>query len=128
MRRGGTLVTVPADESQLARATQILDVDGAVDLDERRTAWGQDGWTGATQPTSAGSAGDKIADGATRAKDTVERAGARIADDVTSGARAGDTGFSGGSARPDMSITGSGGAMDTGTGSGDAAGRRVQTY
>ena len=124
VRRGGTLVTVRADESQLARATQILDVDGAVDLDERRTAWGQDGWTGATQPTSAGSAGDKIADGATRAKDTVERAGARIADAVTPGARAGDTGFSGGPARPDISVTGTGGAM----GSGNAAGRRVRTY
>lgn len=119
VRRGGTLVTVRADESQLARATQILDVDGAVDLDERRTAWGQDGWTGTAQPTSAG---DKIADGATRAKDAVERAGARIADAVTPGVRAGDTGLGGASARPDSSVTG--GALGTGIGTG----RRVRTY
>ena len=117
VRRGGTLVTVRADDAMLARAAQIMDVDGATDLDERRTAWGRDGWTpGAT------TVGGGIADGLTRAKDAVERTGSRIADAVT----------------PDRTTTGSGlgstgtvepGAMGTGlTGGVDRTGRRVRTY
>ena len=112
VRRGGTLVTVRADEAQLDRATQILDVDGAVDLDERRTAWGKDGWTAGSPRTE--SAGAAIADGAARAKDAVERTGARIADAVTPDSRLGAAPR----AEPGVS----------GIGTGDALGRRVRTY
>lgn len=114
VRRGGTLVTVRADETQLVRATQILDVDGAVDLDERRTAWGKDGWTAGSAATTTQSAGTAIADGAARAKDAVERTGARIADAVTPDSRVGA------SPRPEPGVTG--------LGTGDTAGRRVRTY
>ncbi len=76
VRRGGTLVTVRTDESRLARATQILDVDGALDLDERRTAWGQDGWTG-TAETGTRSVGEALSDTATRAKDALGLGDAR---------------------------------------------------
>ena len=126
VRRGGTLVTVRADNAMLARAAQIMDVDGAADLDERRTAWGSDGWTSGVKPNSGvmTGVGSAIAGGATRAKDAVEQTGARIADAVT----------------PDRTIaTGSGfestsgaqpGAMGLSaqTGRVDQLGRRVRTY
>jgi hypothetical protein len=129
VRRGGTLVTVRADESQIARATQILDVDGAVDLDERRTAWGQEGWTGGSQPVTARGAGEAIAEGASHAKNAVERTGERIADAVTPGSRTGASGFGDASPRSEPGLTGTGG-LGTGTlGSGEGpAGRRVRTY
>ncbi|WP_207210262.1 general stress protein [Lichenibacterium ramalinae] len=138
VRRGGTLVTVRADEAQIDRATQILDVDGAVDLDERRTAWGQDGWTAGPQTTFARApedrtAGERIADGATRAKDAVERAGARVADAVTPDSRPAGTGFGGTPTRAEPGVTGTGlgtgTGLDSGTlGSRDNAGRRVRLY
>ncbi len=115
VRRGGTLVTVRADEAALARASQIMDVDGATDLDERRTAWGRDGWTPGTG-TGVGTTtgvGGAIADGATRAKDAVERTGARIADAVT----------------PDRTATGSSvGSVGVDGRGVDQTGRRVRTY
>lgn len=44
--RGGTLVTVRTDDSRVAAATEILDREGTVDLNERETAWRNEGWTG----------------------------------------------------------------------------------
>lgn len=123
VRRGGTLVTVRADESQLARATQILDVDGALDLDERRTAWGKDGWTGGMKPITAEGTGSILANEAARAKDAVERTGARIADAVTPDTRPGPFEFGGASTRPVSGATGGGTPGIT-----DPAGRRVRTY
>ena len=125
VRRGGTLVTVRADESQLTRATQILDVDGAVDLDERRTAWGQEGWTAGSPSTAAQGVGGAIAEGATRAKDAVERTGERIADAVNPTPRVAGTGLGGPSTSSEPGMTGIG---SSGLGTGDAAGRRVRTY
>ena len=46
VRRGGTLVTVRADETQSARVTDILDDHGRIDLDERAQGWRSQGWTG----------------------------------------------------------------------------------
>lgn len=43
VRRGGALVTVRATESMVDRIVDILDDDGTVDLDERRTSWGSTG-------------------------------------------------------------------------------------
>jgi len=44
IRRGGTLVTVQT--SRVAEAVDILDDEGAVDLEDRGTAWRNEGWTG----------------------------------------------------------------------------------
>jgi hypothetical protein len=44
--RGGTLVTVRADETHYSHAVDILDDDGTVDMDERETNWRSEGWTG----------------------------------------------------------------------------------
>lgn len=46
INRGGTLVTVRADESRLAEVTGILDADGTVDMAERETTWREGGWSG----------------------------------------------------------------------------------
>jgi len=52
VRRGGTLVTVRADDNMSARIADILDDQGTVDMDERETMWRRDGWTGKYDGTS----------------------------------------------------------------------------
>ncbi len=46
LRRGGTLVSVKAGRVDMARLLDILDRDGAVDMDQRETSWKGEGWTG----------------------------------------------------------------------------------
>ena len=52
VRRGGTLVTVKADESLTSQVTGILDRNGTIDLDERSQSWREDGWSGASTDAS----------------------------------------------------------------------------
>lgn len=52
VRRGGFLVSVEADEANYNRVLDILDRDGAANLDEREEAWRTEGWA-AHQPPSA---------------------------------------------------------------------------
>lgn len=49
VRRGGTLVTVRADDRMSAKVADILDDHGTIDMDERETSWRKEGWTGAYQ-------------------------------------------------------------------------------
>lgn len=46
MRRGAILLNVKADESQIDRASDILEHAGAMDLDAQETEWRKSGWTG----------------------------------------------------------------------------------
>lgn len=46
VRRGGTLVTVRADESSASRVADILDDHGTIDMDERSRSWRSEGWSG----------------------------------------------------------------------------------
>ena len=46
VRRGGTLVTVRAEDHQADRVMAILDRAGSIDLDERAEGWRAEGWTG----------------------------------------------------------------------------------
>jgi hypothetical protein len=46
LRRGGTLVTVRAEDAHVATVTDILDDDGTVDMAEREASWRREGWTG----------------------------------------------------------------------------------
>lgn len=46
IRRGGTLVTVRAEDAHVAHVTDILDDDGTVDMAEREKTWKSEGWTG----------------------------------------------------------------------------------
>lgn len=45
VRRGGTLITVIADEADADRVRGILDRDGAVDIEKRGSSYRQQGWT-----------------------------------------------------------------------------------
>lgn len=53
VRRGGTLVTVKADEAQGPMVMDILEQHGSVDLDQKAAAWGKDGWTPLATPGAA---------------------------------------------------------------------------
>ena len=56
MRRGGVTISVKTDTTTHDRVIDVLDRDGAVDLDEREQSWRSDGWSGYT-------ARDPIVDG-----------------------------------------------------------------
>ncbi|MBV8888347.1 MAG: hypothetical protein JO305_01620 [Alphaproteobacteria bacterium] len=46
VRRGGTLLTVRADDASQARVSDILERHNPVDVEERATGWRDEGWTG----------------------------------------------------------------------------------
>ena len=54
LRRGGVAVSVETDSAAYDRVLEILDRDGAVDMEERSAGWRQDGWGGLSGPTSLG--------------------------------------------------------------------------
>lgn len=68
MRRGGHLLTARVDDTLADRAIDILDDDGTVDLDQRSSAWRNEGWSGVPMTTglaatgAAGAAGWRDAD------------------------------------------------------------------
>ncbi len=55
VRRGGTLVTVRADDAMATQVIDILDRDGTIDMDDRTRGWRGEGWSGtaADDATSA---------------------------------------------------------------------------
>jgi uncharacterized protein (TIGR02271 family) len=57
IRRGGTLVTVRAEETQADRVIDILDDEGTVNLDDREAAWRREGWDGRYVPEQHGPTG-----------------------------------------------------------------------
>ncbi len=57
VRRGGTLVTVRADESRADQVLGILAQSGSIDLDERAEGWRAQGWTGGTVGPAASRTG-----------------------------------------------------------------------
>ncbi|WP_342107300.1 hypothetical protein [Methylobacterium sp. SI9] len=57
VRRGGTLVTVRADESRADQVLGILAQSGSIDLDERAEGWRAQGWTGGTVGPAASRSG-----------------------------------------------------------------------
>ena len=52
VRRGGTLVTVKADDSMTDRVTDILDQNGTIDMDARTQQWKGEGWSGTLSDTA----------------------------------------------------------------------------
>lgn len=46
VRRGGALVVVSCVDEKVDTVIDIVDQEGVVDLEERRTAWASEGWTG----------------------------------------------------------------------------------
>ncbi len=68
LSRGGTMLTVTADDDHSDKAMDILEEEGSIDFEERETAWRSEGWTGYPAPsatTSASSVGTTAAVGTT---------------------------------------------------------------
>ena len=57
VRRGGTLVSVRAEENQLDRVMEVMAKHDAVDIDQRSAEWRQSGWS---ETGVKGSAGDVV--------------------------------------------------------------------
>ncbi|GAA0594788.1 hypothetical protein GCM10009416_36310 [Craurococcus roseus] len=54
MRRGGVLVSAQVEDAHIDRAMDVLERQGAVDLDEREASWRKEGWTGYSGAAAAG--------------------------------------------------------------------------
>jgi uncharacterized protein (TIGR02271 family) len=52
IRRGGAVLHAQVPDHQFDAAADVLERDGAVDIDEREAAWRREGWTGATAGTA----------------------------------------------------------------------------
>jgi uncharacterized protein (TIGR02271 family) len=82
LRRGGYLVTVQTGDASYARALDILDDEGTIDIDERAASWRSEGWTGYTGPDyrpgeAATTAGVAALGSGARGRGTGETAGGR---------------------------------------------------
>ena len=55
IRRGGAILHAQVPDHQFDAAADVLEADGAADIDEREAAWRREGWTGGT--TAGGTAG-----------------------------------------------------------------------
>ena len=89
VRRGGSLLTVKADEAHSAAAARILEENGALDLDERAQGWEREGWARAGEAradTATLIGSDAAAGSAVRQNDAVS-APMAATDTRSSGAR-----------------------------------------
>ena len=55
MHRGSIMVSVTCEDASAARAEDILEQHGTVNLDERETSWRKEGWAGYAAPVAAAS-------------------------------------------------------------------------
>ncbi|MFJ7441439.1 DUF2382 domain-containing protein [Methylorubrum thiocyanatum] len=60
LNRGGTMLTVSADDSKIRNVADILEQTNAVNLDEREASWRQEGWSGYTAGTTGAEAAGGI--------------------------------------------------------------------
>lgn len=70
VRRGGAVLTADVDEDDVARAVQVLEEAGSVDVDDRASQWRQSGWD---YPAGAGAATGASALGGFGDHDTTDR-------------------------------------------------------
>ena len=61
LRRGGVVVSVRTEETDYERVLEILDRDGAVDLDKQEASWREEGWTGYPGEGAAASTAASVA-------------------------------------------------------------------
>jgi uncharacterized protein (TIGR02271 family) len=72
VRRGGTLVTVSADDAMAGTAHDIMMRHNAVDIDDRASQWRSSGWTGFDSSTTA-TAADNVADASMHSRAATNR-------------------------------------------------------
>ena len=77
LSRGGTLLTVSAEDAHIDKAMDILEEHGSVDLDEREATWRREGWSGYGATSATGTS--STAAGATSSATTATAAGATSA-------------------------------------------------
>ena len=70
VRRGGAVLTADVDEDNVARAVQVLEEAGSVDVDDRAGQWRQSGWD---YPAGAGAATGASALGGFGDRDATDR-------------------------------------------------------
>ena len=58
VRRGAIMLTAHVDDENVDEAIDILEQHGSVDLNERETAWRNEGWTGGMPETGGGAASE----------------------------------------------------------------------
>ena len=91
VRRGGSLLTVKADEAHAAVVERILEDHGAVDLDTRTQGWESEGWSSKTAGEARGDTstliGSNAAAGSTVRETDAVSAPLAGTDTRTSGAR-----------------------------------------
>lgn len=96
LRRGGYLISLRTTDAQYAKALDILDDEGTIDIDDRANSWRSEGWTGSTPGYATGSGVGAAAAsmGAARAQPSTPgtAAGGRTAStrDTTTGMRGQD--------------------------------------
>jgi uncharacterized protein (TIGR02271 family) len=89
VRRGGTLVTVRAEDEAMAdRAADIMKRHGAVDIDERAAGWREQGWSGRLSEEGPSTTGEEpvvpvVEEELTVGKRAVARGGVRVYSHVT---------------------------------------------
>ena len=82
LNRGGYLLVVRCDEAMYPRVLELLDTDGAVDLDDREGQWRQEGWSGLPATPAASAAPLRTEADYPLGGDTAAMAGRAFADPV----------------------------------------------
>ena len=77
LRRGGYLVSVKTGQVDIDSLLDILDRDGAVDMEERETSWRNEGWTGYRAPVVGTVTSSLAATGVATTQDATPPATAR---------------------------------------------------
>ena len=60
LRRGGAVVSVRTEETGYERVLEILDREGALDLDKQQASWREEGWTGYPGESAASTAANVV--------------------------------------------------------------------
>jgi uncharacterized protein (TIGR02271 family) len=100
MRRGGSVVTVKADEADFDSVSDILEESGSVDLDTRETEWRSEGWAGRTEDyaTTTDAASSTTGSAATAVGGTSTATASGLSSRATGGIASTATGSAGGAA------------------------------
>lgn len=83
MRRGAVLLSAQVDETQIDKASDVLEHAGALDLDEQEASWRKSGWTGYDATTHGSMSTGATGAATTGATGTAAAAGMQAGKDET---------------------------------------------